>query len=284
MLLTVGEDIAAGSFGDYVIGHAVTSGDPDYEGLSVADRTVKLTFGGLLVSPLALSLDEGATGSYEVSLVSQPDGEVTVNIRAPDGLRVAPDSLTFTSSGANIWSTPQTVMVTAVDDDISTGQRWLSILNAVKAAGTNYVEAPNVRVLVSITDDEALPELRLTLNPAWADEGGQANDDDATRTVRVNVTVELVGPARSWETTLNLATGASGDSATAGEDYIVANLPASVMIPAGMNTLESELSFDLRLVQDRLDEGMDEFFTVTVEDTFGVLDGDAAVFTIVDDD
>ena len=42
VLLTVGEDIAAGSFGDYVIGHAGTSADLNYEGLSVADRTVEL--------------------------------------------------------------------------------------------------------------------------------------------------------------------------------------------------------------------------------------------------
>ena len=37
------EELAAGDFGDYVVRHGVTSADPNYEGLSVADRTVDLT-------------------------------------------------------------------------------------------------------------------------------------------------------------------------------------------------------------------------------------------------
>ena len=69
---------------------------------------------GITVEPTDLTLDAGETGTYEVTLTSQPTGPVTV---APtvteDDISVAPPEVTFTTED---WDTPQIFTVTVGPD------------------------------------------------------------------------------------------------------------------------------------------------------------------------
>ena len=63
-----------------------------------------------------LTIAEGGSETYTVSLVSQPSEDVTVNVAPFQTVQSAPSSLTFTPEN---WNTPQTVTVSTYEDDDS---------------------------------------------------------------------------------------------------------------------------------------------------------------------
>ena len=68
---------------------------------------------GVVLSPPALTMDEGAVETYTIALSSQPTAAVTVTLAPSAAVTVNPASLSFTMTD---WSTPQTVTVTAGQD------------------------------------------------------------------------------------------------------------------------------------------------------------------------
>ncbi|MBF2756094.1 MAG: hypothetical protein ISN29_12700, partial [Gammaproteobacteria bacterium AqS3] len=85
-----------------------------YFGILVADNDTA----GLVLSTTSLNIPEGGSNDFSVVLTTQPSGDVTVQLaqESPDNADVALDesSLTFTSEN---WNTPQTVRVSAGQDD-----------------------------------------------------------------------------------------------------------------------------------------------------------------------
>ena len=76
---------------------------------------------GISISPLALTVDEGESADYAVSLDTEPTVAVTVTISGHTGTdltlsgsTLASDALTFTAAD---WDTPQTITVSAGHDD-----------------------------------------------------------------------------------------------------------------------------------------------------------------------
>ena len=63
-----------------------------------------------------LTIAEGGSATYTVSLVSQPSEDVTVVVAPFQTVQSAPSSLTFTPEN---WDTPQTVTVSTYEDDDS---------------------------------------------------------------------------------------------------------------------------------------------------------------------
>ena len=109
---------------------------------------------GVTVSPTALVIDEGASGSYTVVLTSQPTGAVTVRAAIPgdtDG-SLSPEALTF---GAGDWSTARTVTVRAAEDDDALADE-LRVRHAV--TGADYDKLPAAEVAVRIRENDR-PEL-----------------------------------------------------------------------------------------------------------------------------
>ncbi|MCY4174878.1 MAG: S8 family serine peptidase, partial [Acidimicrobiaceae bacterium] len=107
---------------------------------------------GVVITPLNLAVEEGATAAYQVSLRSVPGGTVTVTAVSTDETvaTVKPSSLTFSSSGADIWSTPRTVTVTAVSDDDGFDE-VAGITHTVSGYGDVTVGAA---VRVAVSDDD----------------------------------------------------------------------------------------------------------------------------------
>ena len=106
---------------------------------------------GVTVSPEALTIDEGGTGTYTVVLNTQPTADVTVTVNDPtDNTDVTADpaSLTFTTTN---WATAQTVTVSAAEDDDSS-QDTATVTHAVAGGDYDSLTAPDVTVTVTDND------------------------------------------------------------------------------------------------------------------------------------
>ena len=106
------------------IAHAVSSGDPGYDGLAVAELTVQVgdnDLAGVTLSQTGGSTtvnESGGSDSYTVVLNTQPAAPVTVTLTPDNQVSASASQLTFTPTN---WNVPQTVTVTAVDDLVDEG-------------------------------------------------------------------------------------------------------------------------------------------------------------------
>ena len=102
------------------------------------------------VSPTALLVNEGSTGTYTVVLNSQPTASVTVtpSRTGSSDVTFSPPTLTFTTS---TWSTVQTVTVTAAQDSDAVDDS-ATISHAV--TGGDYAAVTADSVVVTVDDDE----------------------------------------------------------------------------------------------------------------------------------
>ena len=89
--------------------------DGGYDGIAVSEVSITVTddeTAGVSITPSQLTIDEGASDSYEVALTSQPSHDVTITI-SPSGdgdISIHDQELIFTDSD---WDTAQTVTVLA---------------------------------------------------------------------------------------------------------------------------------------------------------------------------
>ena len=223
---------------------------------------------GVTVSPTALVIDEGASGSYTVVLTSQPTGAVTVRAAIPGDTddSLSPEALTF---GAGDWSTARTVTVRAAEDDDALADE-LRVRHAV--TGADYDALPAAEVAVRIRENDR-PELALTAARAAEDAG---------------VLVFTVTPslASSERVTVDYATadGSGAAGAQAGQDYEAVS--GTLIFPAGAAAAQE---IRVPITDDAADEEEEETFTLTLRGALratlaGGGDTLAATGTIVDDD
>ena len=109
---------------------------------------------GVTLSEDSLTVSEpSGHNTYTVHLNHKPTGTITIKPMSVDSsvATVSPATLTFTPT---TYATPQTVTVTAVDDDIDNAgnQRQTSIRHEVSGTGSDSVMADNVAV--TVTDDD----------------------------------------------------------------------------------------------------------------------------------
>ena len=223
---------------------------------------------GVTVSETALAIDEGASGSYTVVLTSQPTGAVTVRATIPgdtDG-SLEPAALTFT---ADDWSTPQTVTVSAAEDDDALAEE-LRVTHAV--TGADYRAVPAAEVAVRILENDR-PELSLSAARAAEDAG-------------VLVFVVTSSLASSERVTVDYATadGSGAAGALAGQDYQAVS--GTLTFAAGAAAAQQ---IRVPITDDAADEEEEETLTVTLRGALqATLAGGgatlAATGTIVDDD
>ena len=106
---------------------------------------------GITLTPSALAVTEGSSGSYTVALNAEPDANVTIAItgQADTDLSLSDDTLTFTPDN---WA-PQTVTVTAAQDDGAVPDAPVTLVHT--PSGGNYASAGPENVIVLIEEDEA---------------------------------------------------------------------------------------------------------------------------------
>ena len=95
-----------------------------------------------------LTIAEGGSATYTVSLISQPSEDVTVVVAPYQTVQSTPASLTFTPEN---WNTPQTVTVSTYEDDDSL-DAWGIVWHYDRDDYTTYFAS--VRVLVEDQDSQ----------------------------------------------------------------------------------------------------------------------------------
>jgi len=121
------------------------------------------------ISPTELTIDRqiNRSGTYQVALLSQPTGEVTVtpSVGDVDGVTVSPQQLTFTPGD---WNISQPVTVT-IDQGGSNSERTLRVTHTI--AGEGYGDANVGEVVVTVVGNNT-PWVRVSASDLILEETG----------------------------------------------------------------------------------------------------------------
>ncbi|MBF2753759.1 MAG: hypothetical protein ISN29_00660, partial [Gammaproteobacteria bacterium AqS3] len=269
-----------------------------YESIS-ATTTVTVTDDdaeGLSISPVQLTVEEGASATFEVRLTSEPNADVTVTLGQPDNTDITLSAgggnvLTFT--GAN-WNTAQTVTVSAAEDrdGIDDAASAISLTADEAGAADGGYEGVSASVAVSVQDDDEIA-LTLSQGSVTVDEGGSASfsvqlatqpDDTVTVALRqpgnADITVSTAYAGTSGEATLIFAS-TSWDmpqmvTLSAAQDDDAIDDAGSISLTASGGGYDSATGSVSVTVDD--DEGVG--FTLVQETLSLVEGGDAESFTV----
>ena len=150
--------------GDYLIIEVLNNGGDDWAGLDITITQVPDPTGSLVIVESGDSTDTTEDSppltpddSFTVALGLAPVADVNVAISAvptgqlwysgPGDL----DVLTFTTAN---WSTPQTVEVQAIDDELFEGPHNVNVILDPSSTDLNYSSLSNSYVTVHITDND----------------------------------------------------------------------------------------------------------------------------------
>ena len=155
---------------------------------------------GVLVEPgtSLLTTEGGGSETFTVTLHSQPVAPVTINLVSSDSSEgtVAPASLTFTSAN---WATPQSTVVTGVDDNLADGNIAYSVQISTASSDPKYnnLAVPAITVINADNDTAG-----ITANPVT---GLETSEDGGTAafvmilntqpTATVTITLSSSNPA-----------------------------------------------------------------------------------------
>ena len=236
----------------------VTAGSPATAVVTLEDNDKR----GVAVEPRELRVTEGGAGeSYTVVLETEPTGAVTVAVEVPAGtdVSVSPESLTFTSGN---WSEPQTVTVTAAEDEDALADGVVSLTHAV--SGGDYGSETAAGVGVTVIENDT-PTLSI------ADASGVEGSGDLLFEVELS-------QAGSGVVTVDYAT--ADGTAESGADYTETT---------GTLTFAAEttgpLTIRVAITDDGADEAEEETFRVELSGAVNAGLGDgSATGTIRDDD
>ena len=216
------------------------------------------------VEPDSLNVDEGASARYTVVLGSRPTASVTVTVEAPTKLSTEPAVLKFEPGE---WAIEQTVTVEAEHDNDAIVDKPVAVLHP--ARGGDYEgEVAALQVKIVELDTPTL---------AIADAG--AAESDGVLRFAVSLSLES-----DTGVTVDFATVATGDTATAGADYQAAS--GTLRFPARTRAART---ITVTVTNDGVDEPDEETFTVTLSNPVNAVLAGAgttavATGTITDDD
>ncbi len=153
----------------------------------------------LVLNPSTLTIDEGDTATYTVSLATQPNAAVAIALSGQAGtdLTLSDDTLNFTMMN---WNQPQTITVTAGSDDDAQSDDPIALLHT--ATGGDYATVTG-EVTVTITEDDTAG---ITVQPTTL-----AVDEDGTATYTVVLT-SAPAPASEVIITVDSGTVATVDN------------------------------------------------------------------------
>ena len=146
--------------------HLVASDDSFYDGISapgVRAEEVDNDKIGVTVWPQVLRMPDGGSRGYTVVLNTPPTYDVTITVtrdmRGDDDLTASPVTLIFTKE---TWDTPQTVTVSAAeDDDQVNGVAVFS--HSVASNDENYQSDDEITIAsVTAIEDETRPRVEIT--------------------------------------------------------------------------------------------------------------------------
>ena len=246
--VSAGQDDDAAADAAVTLSHAV-SGAVEYAAVSAEDIPgVTVTIeeddaARVSIDPTALTVVEGQSNAYTVVLTTQPSADVTVTVTGHagtdlslSGQTLTNDELTFTPDN---WNQPQTVTVSAGQDDDAAADAAVilshAVSGAVEYAAVSAGDIPGVTV--TIDEDDAAG---VSVDPtALTVVEGQSNAYTVVLTTQpsADVTVTVTGHAG---TDLSL----SGQTLTNDELTFTPdnwNQPQTVTVTAGNVTADAEV-------------------------------------------
>ena len=158
----------------------------------------------LVVAPDSVTVAEGGTATFGVSLAAAPLGQqVNVRLASDDtaAAAVAPMDLTFTAA---TWDAVQTVTVTGADDDDARDESAVVTLSATSVHDVGY-HGLKESVAVAVTDDDT-PALVVSASSVTVDEGGTATVDVNLATLPSTAVTVTVAAADTAVATVTPAT------------------------------------------------------------------------------
>jgi len=118
---------------------------------------------GVTISKSELEIDEGGSGTYTIvldtPLATNPTRSVSIKITAPSPLTVNPALMGF---GPSDWNTPQTVTVSAPQDNDAMDESAAITHSVVGGTAPEYQDLPIDSVSVKVDDDEIPPPVITT--------------------------------------------------------------------------------------------------------------------------
>ena len=202
-----------------------TGSASEYSSVSVANVTVNVTDNdtpNLDVSQTTgLGLTEGGNSTYNVKLTTQPASDVVVEIASDNsdvtvkkaGAAAAQSiRLTFTPSGAGIWSTAQAVTVaSAADTDSLDDGATITHRVVAEDSDDNYDGVTSKTFTVSVTDTTLAG---LSIADASASEGSGRLDFTVTLGMASSRTVTVVWTLAAGTATAGTQSGGDYDDST----------------------------------------------------------------------
>ncbi|MDE0224681.1 MAG: Ig-like domain-containing protein [Gammaproteobacteria bacterium] len=161
--VTATDEDMAGVFKHAKVEHEASGGG--YDSLTVAQVLVTVTDDdvrdivyqtgspGNLIEFSALSAYEGSTGSYYVSLKSEPTAATTVTFASQDTgrVKVSTDSLTFSTTN---WNVAQPVSFSVADNDVDGRQVKVRITSTLSGTGSDYSGYSARAFTVNVEDND----------------------------------------------------------------------------------------------------------------------------------
>ncbi|MBX7147565.1 hypothetical protein K1X76_00645 [bacterium] len=209
----VNDDVAEGNH-NATITHAASSSDTNYNGIIVSSVVAAITdndSAGISITESGGSsavTEGGATDTYTVVLTSQPTSTVTVTVNNTSQATTTPTVLTFTTGN---WNTPQTVTITATNDNVAEGSHNTTLTHTSSSSDTNYNAITINDVVTSITDnDSAGVSVTQSGGTTTVTEGGATDSYSVVLTSQPTntVTITLTHSAQITLSTETLTFGA----------------------------------------------------------------------------
>ncbi len=181
------------------ITHTVASADLNYNEIATSDVVANVTdndTAGITVSLISGNTSEaGASSTYTVVLNSEPTDDVLIPVSSSNMNEgtVNAASLTFTSLN---WNTPQTIVVTGVDDLVDDADANYSIVNALASStdGNYHGLNPDDVAVINIDNDTAGVSVTQSAGTTNVTEGGITDsytlvlDTEPTNDVTITIT------------------------------------------------------------------------------------------------
>ena len=248
----------------------------------VADKTVNVTVtdndtAGFTVTQSGGTTnvtEGGATDSFDVVLTAQPSSNVVFNVSSNDttAATVSPSTLTFTTGN---WNTPQTVTVTAPEDDDVVSETPIITISVDGPSSDNaWDPLPNQTVNVTVTDnDTAGFTVTQSGGTTNVTEGGATDSFDVVLTAQPSSNVV-------FSVSSNDTTAATVDLSTLTFTTANWNTPQTVTVtaPEDADIVSETPTITVSVVDASSDDAWDPLADQTV--SVNVTDNDIPGFTV----
>jgi len=179
-----------------LVNFAISAAAAEYGAVTVPDLTVNVTDNdvpGFTVAPTTVTVIEGDSGTYDLSINTVPSADVSIDIIPDAGqCTVSTNNVTFTTSSV----TSVTITVTATDDLIGEASPHNCLItHTVTTTDPNYIPLTPADVTLEITDNDVAGITVTPLNVSVAEGGVVPSsysislDMESVQPVTIDITV-----------------------------------------------------------------------------------------------